>query len=154
MVSQIDPRTRLQRNVRHIWLNFWLCFRSINSRNWKTLITLSFHETTGETKFTAVVETRQLWSSRVPAHVQDGCSSTVAAVIYVSFIQKCHISPLSWAEYEQHYITCWNGRKGWIASSHPWVCIWKHFKETLEIGNTNLHVTFRALVHVASKVPV
>lgn len=39
MVRQIDPRTRVQRNVMHIWLNFWSCFRSINSRNWKTLIT-------------------------------------------------------------------------------------------------------------------
>lgn len=69
------------------------------------------------------------------------CSSAVAVVMCISFSQ---ITSLQLGRASRHIRNggVENPRLArWIASSHPRDCIWKHFEETLGVGNTNTHVT-------------
>lgn len=78
--------------------------------------------------------------SRVPAHVQNWLSGALVVAMCISFSQISSIQlGRAWAA--SHLMQEWGvqyvglGRS--IASGHPWNCIWKNFKEALEIGNTN-----------------
>lgn len=143
-------------------LTVWSCFHSINRRNRNSSVLRQRKSNEVRNKIHTSHQTRagtiprlyimwgmKDWWARVFQSTRACAGFAAAALLLLLCISFSQISSIQLGR-----IWAASGRTlEWgFASGHTWNCIWKHWKATLEIGNTNMHVTLGALGHVASKV--